>query len=100
MRRRWRYRWGTEWIKALGALYIAAGLVAAVVLCFVDADRRGGIRDSARLPLFAAWLGPYVLIALGWALVGLAKGFAWVVRHPPIERVVESVEDLREHYRR
>jgi len=99
MRRRWRWQWDDETCLAICIVWAGAGVVAALILLSFDQDKHGEVNSSAVPWLFGIWLGPFALAAAVLAIYGIAQGIRWAIRNPPVKRVSESADDLREHYR-
>lgn len=104
MRRRWRVNWDT--IKALASVWSIIGFVANTVVALVWRDHGphgGGDTGPAWVHsplhiLFPVWIAPFALVAAAGALLGIAAGLVALWDNPPIHRVTENVEDMREHY--
>jgi hypothetical protein len=85
MRRRWRWQW------KLDPFSLILGWVVFGFAAFfsVGPTTHGGRWWWLDDVMLGVWVGPLVLLGLGSACV-------WVIRHPPLRRELEHVEDLRE----
>lgn len=98
MKRRWRWQWDAEILWGIAFVWLISGVVAVFVLAATD-SHDGHMAASAPDWFLPIWLGPFALVALGFALVGLCRAAKWAVRNPPVRRVTESSPDIRKVYR-
>jgi len=105
VRRRWKV--DTTLLTPLVVIWVVGGFVAnlAIVGLYHNHDRHGHDEGMAwvhspirwTLPI---WLCPFVLVLALVLLSGIPIAARWIWEHRPLRRVWESIEDMREHYKR
>lgn len=108
MRRRWRWNWDVDtedaawYLFAVGATWAVIGMFATMIVSF--AANKGEIDRMPTLAFAYAWgagVALAMLVALVWAIIYWVPRLLRALRRMglPLQRVTESVEDMRRHYK-